>query len=162
MFTDARVGWLTRSVIDTIPFESADGPLRLFNAFTSSVKDRPAGAKAAYIYCGGSWTMSRGDGGLESWTDERQPNSGRIALTKWRSEVEHEVLGSECFTSSFKTAEIQISGMAGGVEGELMMDRQGSTWYRDQTRSALRTIGLVARDDDLPSCSRCQAERREV
>lgn len=39
--------------------------------------------------------MSRGDGGLESWTDERQPNSGRIALTKWRSEVEHEVLGSK-------------------------------------------------------------------
>ena len=38
--------------------------------------------------------MSRGDGGLEKWTDERQPNSGRVELTKWRSEVESKVLSS--------------------------------------------------------------------
>lgn len=82
-------------MIDTIPFESAAGPLRLFDAFVDVVSDRPAGAKAAYIYCGGSWTMSRGSGGLEAWTDERQANSGRVRLTKWRSEVEGKVLSSE-------------------------------------------------------------------
>lgn len=87
---------LTRvQVIDTIPFESAEGPLGLFDAFIDTVRDRPPGAKAAYIYCGGSWTMSRGSGGLENWTDERQANSGRVELTKWRSKVESKVLSSE-------------------------------------------------------------------
>lgn len=82
-------------MIDTIPFESAAGPLALFDAFTAAVSDRPAGAKPTYIYCGGSWTMSRGNGGLDSWTDERQPNSGRVQLTKWRSEIEQKVLTSQ-------------------------------------------------------------------
>lgn len=85
---------LMQPVIDTIPFESAEGPLALFDAFTHAVQHRPPGAKAAYIYCGGSWTMSRGDGGLDNWTDERQANSGRVQLTKWRSEVESKVLSS--------------------------------------------------------------------
>jgi hypothetical protein len=79
-------------VIDTVPFTSSDGPLKLFNAFEKAVESRPFGAKAAYIYCGGSWTMSRGDGGLDTWTDERQPNAHRVVLTKFRSEVEQKVL----------------------------------------------------------------------
>ena len=36
--------------------------------------------------------MSRGNGGLDKWTDERQPNAGRVELTKWRSQVEKPVL----------------------------------------------------------------------
>jgi len=43
--------------------------------------------------------MSRGGGGLDRWTDERQPNAGRLQLTKWRSEVEKVVL--TCTSSYF-------------------------------------------------------------
>jgi len=82
-------------VIDTVPFTSPEGPLKLFNAFAKAVDSRPPGAKPSYIYCGGSWTMSRGGGGLDKWTDERQPNAGRLQLTKWRSEVEKVVLTCE-------------------------------------------------------------------
>jgi len=82
-------------VIDTVPFTSPEGPLKLFNAFVKAVDSRPPGAKPSYIYCGGSWTMSRGGGGLDKWTDERQPNAGRLQLTKWRSEVEKVVLTCE-------------------------------------------------------------------
>jgi hypothetical protein len=84
-------------VIDTVPFTSPEGPLKLFNAFVKAVDSRPPGAKPSYIYCGGSWTMSRGGGGLDKWTDERQPNAGRLQLTKWRSEVEKVVLTCEFF-----------------------------------------------------------------
>jgi hypothetical protein len=82
-------------VIDTVPFTAPQGPLKLFNAFVKAVDSRPPGAKPSYIYCGGSWTMSRGGGGLDKWTDERQPNAGRLQLTKWRSEVEKVVLTCE-------------------------------------------------------------------
>jgi len=82
-------------VIDTIAFEGPGGPLALFKAFTNEVCSRRTGAQAAYIYCAGSWTMSRGSGGLDQWTDERQPNSGRVELTKWRTKVEQEVLSCE-------------------------------------------------------------------
>lgn len=44
--------------------------------------------------------MSRGGGGLDKWTDERQPNAGRLQLTKWRSEVEKVVLTCELFLLS--------------------------------------------------------------
>jgi hypothetical protein len=93
-------GHLLNLVIDTVPFTSPDGPLKLFNAFTKAVESRPPGAHASYIYCGGSWTMSRGNGGLDKWTDERQPNAGRLELTKWRSEVEKVVLTCEALRYS--------------------------------------------------------------
>ena len=54
--------------------------------------------------------MSRGGGGLDKWTDERQPNAGRLQLTKWRSEVEKVVLTCESlhpFRHEVKTADIQ-------------------------------------------------------
>jgi len=58
------------------------------------VKARDPGARLTYIYTGGSWVHSRGTGGLETWTDERQPHSGQNKLTAWRWEVEKEVLSS--------------------------------------------------------------------
>jgi len=82
-------------VIDTIPETSPEGPLALFNHCVSLYANRPAGAKATYIYTGGSWVHSRGEEGLESWTDERQPQSGRIKLTAWRWEVEKEILTTD-------------------------------------------------------------------
>lgn len=36
----------------------------------------------------------KGTGGLESWTDERQPHTGQHMLTAWQWEVEKEVLAS--------------------------------------------------------------------
>ena len=91
-------------VIDTVPFTSPEGPLKLFNAFAKAVDSRPPGAKPSYIYCGGSWTMSRGGGGLDKWTDERQPNAGRLQLTKWRSEVEKVVLTCESLLSILESS----------------------------------------------------------
>jgi hypothetical protein len=88
-------------VIDTVAFTSPEGPLKLFNALVQAVDSRSPGAKPSYIYCGGSWTMSRGGGGLDKWTDERQPNAGRLQLTKWRSEVEKVVLACESLLHSF-------------------------------------------------------------
>lgn len=68
--------------------------LATFHHDMSLIASRPPGAKLTYIYTGGSWVHSRGTGGLESWTDERQPHSGRNKLTSWRWEVEKEVLAS--------------------------------------------------------------------
>lgn len=82
------------SVIDTIPATSPEVPLATFNHVLALNKDRPDGAKVTFIYTGGSWVHSRGSGGLESWTDERQPHTGRNKLTAWRWEVEKEVLKS--------------------------------------------------------------------
>jgi hypothetical protein len=95
-------------VIDTVPFTSSEGPLKLFNAFAKAVDSRPPGGHASYIYTGGSWTMSRGGGGLDKWTDERQPNAGRLQLTKWRSEVEKVVLACE-FASVYYKRSLRIS-----------------------------------------------------
>jgi hypothetical protein len=36
--------------------------------------------------------MSRGPGGLESWTDERQPRSEYNGAVGWRAEIEDPVL----------------------------------------------------------------------
>ena len=137
-------------VIDTVPYTSSQGPLKLFNVFTKAVESRPPGAKAAYIYCGGSWTMSRGGGGLDKWTDERQPNAGRLQLTKWRSEVEKVVLTCKSAYFSFS-----------GVEPKLMYSGE-STWHRGQAWDLVWKIRFIARDDDFPSRTCCRQEGRAI
>ncbi|ORY30349.1 hypothetical protein BCR39DRAFT_529303 [Naematelia encephala] len=67
--------------------------LATFNHFLSLVSKRPRAApKPTYIYTGGLWSLSRGDGGLESWTDERQPRSDYNPTVAWRAEIEDVVL----------------------------------------------------------------------
>lgn len=82
-------------VIDTIPNTGPEKPLEIFDAIVSATNDRPMGAKLTYIYTGGSWVYSRGLGGLEKWTDERQPYGPGVELTQWRWKVEEQVLSGE-------------------------------------------------------------------
>ncbi|KAI9636345.1 uncharacterized protein MKK02DRAFT_37108 [Dioszegia hungarica] len=81
-------------VIDTIPETGPEGPLATFKAVSSAVEKRQNGAKLTYIYTGGSWCHSRGLGGLDQWTDERQPYGHGVQLTQWRWKVEEQVLAS--------------------------------------------------------------------
>lgn len=82
-------------MIDTVPATSPEGPLATFRHVVQATAQRGAGAKVTYIYTGGSWTQSRGAGGLDKWTSEQQPHTGQVKLTKWRWEVEKEVLEGE-------------------------------------------------------------------
>lgn len=81
-------------MIDTVPATSPDVPLATYKHVVKATSKRGAGAKITYIYTGGSWTQSRGPGGLDKWTSEQTPHSGQVKLTAWRWEVEKEVL--EC------------------------------------------------------------------
>lgn len=133
-------------MIDTVPFTSPEGPLKLFNAFVEAVGSRPPGAKASYIYCGGSWTMSRGNGGLDKWTDERQPNAGRVELTKWRSQVEKPVLSC-----------MSLYSFPGFAASGLTSSRQGQR-DRHPTWNPVWKIRISAWNDGLPSRPGCWKE----
>lgn len=84
-----------REVIDTVPSTSPEVPLATYKHVVEVTASRGAGAKVTYIYTGGSWTQSRGMGGLDNWTSEQQPHSGQVKLTAWRWEVEKVVLECE-------------------------------------------------------------------
>ncbi|EIW71209.1 hypothetical protein TREMEDRAFT_60142 [Tremella mesenterica DSM 1558] len=82
--------------VDCLKSGGADKALGTLNHFLSLVQSRPkAGPKPTYIYCGGLWSWSRGSGGLESWTDERQPRSGYNPAVAWREKVEEPLLLDE-------------------------------------------------------------------
>ena len=85
----------TWTVIDTVPATSPDAPLATFDAVVKLTQNRPIGSKLTYIYTGGSWVHARGAGGLDKWTDERQPYGGAVELTQWRWKVEEKVLACE-------------------------------------------------------------------
>lgn len=82
-------------MIDTVPCTSPEIPLATYKHVAKASASRGAGSKITYIYTGGSWTQSRGMGGLDKWTSEQQPHSGEIKLTAWRWEVEKVVLEGE-------------------------------------------------------------------
>ena len=67
-----------------------------FTYFRSLVAGRPkAGPKPTYIYTGGLWSITRGAGGLETWTDERQPRTDYLEAVQWRTEIEEPILLAE-------------------------------------------------------------------
>jgi len=81
-------------VLDSLPVYSPEEPIAMFKYVLSLVGNREAGSKLTYIYTGGIWVHAHGTGGLETWTDERQPHSGQVKMTAWRWQVEKEILTS--------------------------------------------------------------------
>ncbi len=80
-------------VCDILKTSGPANALATFHHFVDLVGKRPrATPKATYIYTGGLWSLSRGVGGLETWTDERQPRTEYNEAVGWRAEVEDPVL----------------------------------------------------------------------
>ena len=80
-------------VIDCSSIKSASDALSLANHFKHVISNRPRAApKPTYIYTGGLWSWTRGAGGLETWSDERQPRSDYNPYVGWRAEVEDPIL----------------------------------------------------------------------
>lgn len=90
---------LQPAVIDTVPAYGPEVPRKSYEHVVSLAKSRERGAKLTYIFTGGLWSLSAGPGGLDKWTDERQPDSGQIKLTAWRKEVQDDILSSTSITS---------------------------------------------------------------
>ncbi|WVQ98137.1 hypothetical protein IAU59_005259 [Kwoniella sp. CBS 9459] len=81
-------------VIDGLTATGPDDALSTFNYFLEQV-DRPKGSpKPTYIYTSGLWANARGPGGLDKWTDERQPLSKYNEAVQWRALIEVPVLES--------------------------------------------------------------------
>ena len=79
--------------MDVLKGAGAYAAKHTFQRFLSSVSHRPAGSpKATYIYTSGLWYMSRGYGGLDKWSDERQPHSTYNEAVQWRGDIENAVL----------------------------------------------------------------------
>ncbi|RSH92239.1 hypothetical protein EHS25_008654 [Saitozyma podzolica] len=78
--------------VDILKADGSASALKTFHHFLSCFSRPKASPKPTYIYTGGLWSMSRGPGGLESWTDERQPRSGYNGAVGWRAEIEDPVL----------------------------------------------------------------------
>ncbi|WWC59553.1 uncharacterized protein I303_102109 [Kwoniella dejecticola CBS 10117] len=82
-------------VIDALSATGSKAALDTFNNYLEYV-DRPRGSpKPTYIYTSGLWINARGYGGLDKWTDERQPVSKFNKAVQWRPEIEVPVLESE-------------------------------------------------------------------
>lgn len=84
---------------------AAAGPekaVAIFETFTVAVKDRSEGAPLpTYVYCSGHYVMARGYGGLDKWTDERQPAEAPVNKgTIWRKKIEVPVLTSKNYNNT--------------------------------------------------------------
>lgn len=47
-----------------------------------------------YIFTGGAWSHSRGNGGLDKWSSEQLPPASELEVSAWQREVEAAVLSS--------------------------------------------------------------------
>ncbi|KLT43532.1 NAD(P)-binding protein [Cutaneotrichosporon oleaginosum] len=83
------------AVVDCLAAGGAEQALSILNAFLAAVKGRPKGSpRPTYVYCSGHYVMARGYGGLDEWSDERQPAEAPINKgTIWRTKIEGAVLG---------------------------------------------------------------------
>lgn len=125
---------LTYPVIDCLKGQGAKAALSIFQNFKSA-SSRPKGSpRPTFIYTGGLWSNTRGDGGLESWTDERQPRSSYNEAVAWRQEIEDPILTGEYFCTpthtqhekrerALKTDE-SINGIV--IRGPILYGRSGS------------------------------------
>lgn len=88
--------------MDCLAAAGADSALAIFNTFLKAVSDRPKGApRPTFIYCSGHYVMARGYGGLDKWSDERQPADAPVNKgTIWRIKVEEPVLSSAWLASA--------------------------------------------------------------
>lgn len=83
-------------MVDALNAAGPEAALGIFNAFINAVSDRPKGSpRPSFLYCSGHYVMARGDGGLDKWSDERQPADAPVNKgTIWRNQIETAVLGS--------------------------------------------------------------------
>jgi len=131
-------------VIDIASANGPQAPIFRFGLVEAISRDRPAGAKLTYIYCGGSWVHSRGPGGLDSWTSETQPYSGEVELTQWRWEIEKKILESQHVNGSVVRPAV-LYGYDGSLfnsvfRDALMAGKNGTefgTYYKEGTRFML-------------------------
>ncbi|KAK4686743.1 hypothetical protein P7C73_g3378, partial [Tremellales sp. Uapishka_1] len=151
-------------VLDSTPAVGSEVPLKTFKHTVSKVADRPAGAALTYIYCGGSWVHSRGTGGLDSWTDERQPHSGQNKLTAWRWDVEKEVLASKDVHGIVVRPPVMY-----GTSGSLMVNMAFKPAMESaKTGETFETVGnkdtrfLTVHHDDLADLFLRVAERAPI
>ena len=80
-------------VVDALESPDVKDRRRLFPHFLSSVSDRPkASPKVTYVQIGGYWSNTRGYGGLETWTDERQPRTDYVEADKNSAGTEDPIL----------------------------------------------------------------------
>ncbi|WVQ69351.1 uncharacterized protein L199_007568 [Kwoniella botswanensis] len=102
-------------VIDALSANGAKPAIDIFHNFLKHL-DRPKGSpKPTYIYTSGLWINSRGYGGLEKWTDERQPTSTYNEAVQWRPLIEVPVLESE-----------KVHGIV--IRGAVVYGRDGSAF----------------------------------
>ena len=89
--TDRLTTW---AVVDVLKASRAANALGTLEQFREIAYQRPKAApRMTYIYTGGLWSMSRGYGGLDTWTDERQPRSDyNGTASAWRLEMEDPLL----------------------------------------------------------------------
>jgi hypothetical protein len=81
-------------VIDTIRSSEAETPLAALRGVEEITSRGSAGTRVTYIFTGGAWSHSRGNGGLDKWSSEQLPPSSDLEVAAWQREVEAAVLGS--------------------------------------------------------------------
>ncbi|WRT64693.1 uncharacterized protein IL334_001627 [Kwoniella shivajii] len=100
-------------VVDALSANGAKTAIDTFHNYLQYV-NRPKGSpKPTYIYTSGLWINSRGYGGLDKWTDERQPTSTYNEGVQWRPLIEIPVLESE-----------KVHGIV--IRGAVVYGREGS------------------------------------
>ncbi|WWD21567.1 hypothetical protein CI109_106053 [Kwoniella shandongensis] len=132
-------------VIDCLGATGPNDAVSAFKNFLSHV-DRPKSSpKPTYIYTSGLWINARGMGGLDKWTDERQPTSTYLEAVQWRPLVEVPILESDRVHGIVIRAAV-VYGKDGSLFGPYIFepahkasktaDKVFETFYKADTRVA--------------------------
>ncbi|WVR04697.1 hypothetical protein IAU60_001708 [Kwoniella sp. DSM 27419] len=82
-------------VIEALVATGPDDAKACFQNFLDHIDRRAGSPKPTYIYTGGLWVNARGPGGIDEWTDERQPVTDLNEAVRWRHLVENPILESD-------------------------------------------------------------------
>ncbi|WVW78386.1 hypothetical protein I302_100340 [Kwoniella bestiolae CBS 10118] len=102
-------------VIDILSANGAKSAIDIFHNFLDHLDRLKGSPKPTYIYTSGLWINTRGYGGLDKWTDERQPTSTYNDAVQWRPLIEVPVLESE-----------KVHGVV--IRGAVVYGRDGSAF----------------------------------
>nr|XP_019008392.1 uncharacterized protein I206_06951 [Kwoniella pini CBS 10737]OCF47173.1 hypothetical protein I206_06951 [Kwoniella pini CBS 10737] len=130
-------------VIDALSATGAKAALDTFNNYLEYI-ERPKGSpKSTYVYTSGLWINARGPGGLDKWTDERQPVSKYNKAVQFRPEIEIPVLENDKVNGIVIRPAI-VYGRSGSVvasyvfdealKGQKAEDGIWETIYTDESR----------------------------
>jgi nucleoside-diphosphate-sugar epimerase len=170
------LGLQLTSVIDCTSAKGAEQALSLAKHFKKIISGRPAASpKPTYIYTGGLWSWTKGPGGLDKWTDERQPRTDENSNVAWRQGVEDPVLLGEwqgpCFEDTGLTGpEESFNGVV--IRPPMLYGKTGSyvgalTFQPFLDAKQGETVEVLARDvtrwqtihrDDIGEAYRAVAE----